>query len=182
MRVNSGSENKRSFSGELSRRQRRGHHQRRHRQGLPDYFGDGGNSLTGNAPGNVLVGGTAVDTIVVGTGLSVLIDGRGADNVTGGFGGDCSLAGSPTSTPTTRALMSILAEWQSGNSYAARISHLKNGGGLNTSNTLDLGTMVKADLAVDQLTGGNFVAGGLDWFIQSGGDTLHNKEVGEQIN
>jgi hypothetical protein len=148
--------------------------------------GNAGNTLTGNSQGNILIGGTGVDTVTGGTGVSLLIGDKGADVIAGRSGGDILIGDATTfdtmSTANENALMSILAEWQSANSYALRISHLKNGGGLNGTSKLILGTTVKDDLSVDQLTGGNFVAAALDWFFQSVGDALHNKETGEQIN
>jgi hypothetical protein len=81
------------------------------------------------------------------------------------------------------ALMSILAEWQSSDDYATRIADLKNGGGLNGSNVLVLGTTVKDDGAFNTLTGGAPVLpGDLDWFFQGLHDSILNYEAGEQVN
>jgi hypothetical protein len=62
------------------------------------------------------------------------------------------------------------------------VSDLKNGGGLNGSNTLGLGTTVIDDGSANSLTGGSFLRGALDWFFQGTSDSLHNVESGEQIN
>jgi hypothetical protein len=64
-----------------------------------------------------------------------LIGGQGVDTVTGNSGNDILIGGSSgydsSSLAHDLALDSILAEWQSANSYATRISLIKNGGGLN---------------------------------------------------
>jgi hypothetical protein len=82
--------------------------------------------------------------------------------------------------------MSILAEWQSSDSYATRITALKTGSGgldLNGSNTLVLGTTVKDDGSFNTLIGGPaFIPGDLDWFFKGVHDTLVNQEAGEQVN
>jgi hypothetical protein len=149
--------------------------------------GNGGNTLTGNAQGNILIGGTGNDRIIGGSGLSLLIGDKGSDTIIGGSGGDILIGGYTTydtmTTANEKALMSILAEWQSADSYATRVSDLKNGGGLNGSAKLAFGTTVKDDLAADTLTGGAPVAAGLlDWFFQGLGDKLNGVEGGEQVN
>jgi Ca2+-binding RTX toxin-like protein len=142
--------------------------------------GAGNDSLTGNAQGNILIGGAGNDVITGGSGRSLLIGGLGSDTITGGSGDDI-LIGGITSGLSNAALASILAEWQGKGSYATRIFHLKNGGGLNGSNKLIRGTTVLDDgAAADTLTG----AGGLDWFFQFAGDTITDLNNGgsEQIN
>jgi Ca2+-binding RTX toxin-like protein len=147
--------------------------------------GNNGNNLTGDAQGNILVGGNGNDTILGGSGRSLLIGGKGADQVTGGSGGDILIGGYTTydQAHNEAALMSILAEWQSGDSYATRIADLKTGGGLNGTNVLVLGTTVKDDGAFNTLTGGApVIPGDLDWFFQGIHDSILNKENGEQVN
>jgi Ca2+-binding RTX toxin-like protein len=140
--------------------------------------GSGGSTLTGNAQGNILVGGAGVDNIQGGSGRSVLIGGGGADHVKGGSGDDLVLGGTTNYDANDAALLSVLAEWQSGNSYAVRISHLKNGGGLNGSNKLVFGTTVHDDEAANILTGG----AGMDWFFKGAHDTITDRQSGEQVN
>jgi hypothetical protein len=146
--------------------------------------GNHGATLTGNAQGNILIGGSGGNAITGGTGASLLIGGKGNDTVTGGSGGDILIGGNTVydQAHNEAALMSILAEWQSANPYATRVSHLKAGGGLNGSNTLVLGTTVIDDGSADSLTGGSHIPGALDWFFQGVHDTIHNLEAGEQIN
>jgi hypothetical protein len=140
--------------------------------------GSGGSTLTGNAQGNILVGGAGVDTIQGGSGRSLLIGGGGADHVTGSSGDDIVIGGTTSYSSNDLALMSILAEWQSGNSYAVRLSHLKLGGGLNGSNKLVFGTTVHDDGAANILSGG----AGMDWFFKGAHDTITDLQSGEQVN
>jgi hypothetical protein len=149
--------------------------------------GNGGNTLTGSAQGNILIGGTGADTLTGGTGASILIGDTGADSVTGGSGGDI-LIGDSTSfdamnTANELALMSILAEWQSADSYATRFTDINTGtgGGLNGTKKLNSGTTVQADAAADTVKAAPS-SQALDWFFQGTGDTLVNVEPGEHIN
>ena len=147
--------------------------------------GQGGNTLTGNALGNLLIGGAGTNTIVGGTGRSLLIGGKGKDTITGNSGGDILIAGYTDYDSSTLAndlaLESILAEWQSAATYATRISHLKNGGGLNGPNTLTWGGTVHENALVNAntLTGG---MGGQNWFFANVSHTTTNKQSGEQLN
>jgi hypothetical protein len=81
--------------------------------------------------------------------------------------------------------MSILAEWQSADSYATRFNDINTGanGGLhlNNGNTLKFGSTVKDDGAADVITAKSS-SQALDWFFQGAGDTLVNVESGEHIN
>jgi hypothetical protein len=153
------------------------------------FGGNGGNNLTGDAQGNILIGGNGNDVIQGGTGRSLLIGGKGNDLVTGGSGGDILIGGNTTydQTHNLAALASILAEWQSTDTYAQRVADIKTGtaalGGqdLNGANTLVLGTTVKDDGSFNTLTGG-INPSDLDWFFKGIHDTLVNQEGGEQVN
>jgi hypothetical protein len=149
--------------------------------------GQGGNTLTGNAQGNILIGGAGANTIVGGTGGSILIGGKGQDTVTGNSGNDILIAGytnyDSSSLANDLALESILAEWQSANSYATRISHIKNGGGLNGSNTFAWRTTVHDNSTsnADTLTGAGGNSGS-NWFFANLSHTKTNKTGSEQLN
>ena len=141
--------------------------------------GSGNDTLTGNTKGNILIGGAGNDTLIGGSGRSILIGGTGVDTVTGGSGDDIVIGGTTSFDNNNAALDSILAEWQSAtDSYATRINFIKNGGGLNGTNTLNLGTTVIDDLAANVLTGG----AGNDWFFQGTSDTITDLQAGEQVN
>jgi hypothetical protein len=147
--------------------------------------GQGGDTLIGDAQGNILIGGAGPNTIVGGTGRSLLLGGKGKDTITGRSGGDILIAGSTdfdsSSLAHDLALDAILAEWQSANPYATRISHLETGGGLNGSNKLVWGVTVHDNSASDanKLTGG---AGGQNWFFANLTQTTTNKKACEQLN
>ena len=141
--------------------------------------GSGNDTLTGNTKGNILIGGAGNDTLIGGSGRSILIGGTGVDTVTGGSGDDIVIGGTTSFDNNNAALDSILGEWQSAtDSYATRINFIKNGGGLNGTNTLNLGTTVIDDLAANVLTGG----AGNDWFFQGTSDTITDLQAGEQVN
>lgn len=115
------------------------------------------NNLTGNFRGNVLVGGEAADTIIAGSGRSLIIGGAGADTVTGYSAEDIVIGGFTVYDQDLAALWSILAEWQSSNSFDQRVSYLRNGGGtegLNKNNRLIADVTVLNDASPDVITGG----------------------------
>jgi hypothetical protein len=149
--------------------------------------GNHGNTLTGSALGNVLIGGTGADTITGGSGASILIGDKGADHITGGSGSDILIGDYTTydtmSAANEKALMSILAEWQSADSYAVRFHDINTGtgGGLNGAAKLNFTKTVKDDGSADTVTAAAS-AQALDWFFQGLGDTLVNKETGEHVN
>jgi hypothetical protein len=153
--------------------------------------GNGGNTLIGDAQGNILIGGSGADTITGGTGLSLLIGDGGSDTVTGGSGGSASggdiLIGGYTiydtmTTANETALMAILAEWQSTDSYATRFSKINNG--LPGGYALRYGTTVKDDGQVNTLTAAASSGSTplVDWFFASNLDILVNFETGEHKN
>jgi hypothetical protein len=147
--------------------------------------GSGGDNLTGDGQGNILIGGAGNDVISAGSGRSLLIGGLGNDTITGGTDDDILIGGytSYDRTHNETALMSILAEWQSGDSYNTRIADLKNGGGLNGTNVLVLGSTVKDGGGSSTLRGDPAgSAGDLDWFFQGIHDSIADQESLEQIN
>jgi hypothetical protein len=149
--------------------------------------GNGGNTLTGNSLGNILIGGTGNDVLIGGSGRSILIGDAGSDTVTGGSGGDILIGDGTTldamTTNNQRALMAILAEWQSADSYATRFTDIDTGtgGGLNGTAKLNFGATVLDDGSADTVTG--LPSGqALDWFFQGVGDVLNNHQNGEHVN
>jgi len=149
--------------------------------------GAGNDTLIGNG-GNILVGGSGNDTLTdayagsstTASARSLLIGGAGGDTLTAGNAGDILISGTTTFDINNAALQSILAEWQSADSYTLRFQRLQGvksaGTGLNGKNDLIWGKTVKDDLTADTLTGGGSAAG-LDWFFASypgGTDTINN--------
>jgi hypothetical protein len=152
--------------------------------------GNHGNTLTGNAQGNILIGGSGSNTITGGSGMSLLIADKGPSTITGGSGGDILIGDYTTydamTTANELALMSILAEWQSADSYAVRFHDINTGtgGGLNGTAKLNWGTTVKDDGAPDApvtLTAAPSALA-LDWFFLDTNDTKVNYETGEHVN
>jgi hypothetical protein len=82
--------------------------------------------------------------------------------------------------------MSILAEWQSSDSYATRFSDIDTGtgGGLNGTHKLNYGTTVFDNRKVNTLTAQPGTAI-VDWFFGNfavGHTTINNFETGEHKN
>jgi hypothetical protein len=160
--------------------------------------GSGSNTLTGDAQGNLLIGGHG--TITGGTGRSLLIGHSGSNTITGGSGGSASggdilIPGATVydtdTNPHLLALMSILAEWQSADSYDTRFNDINQGtaypGGshLNGTNTLSLGSTVFSDIVPNTLNGATSQQGltpPVDWFFASPLDNLFGYETGEHMN
>ncbi len=154
--------------------------------------GSGVDNLTGNSQGNILIGGGGDSTINGGTGRSILIagtgndliGGTGSDSVTGGSGSDILIGGytsyDSSSLANDLALESILSEWQSPDSYVARISKIKSGVGSGLSDKLVWGSTVhdNASAVANTLTG----SGALNWFLANLAHTTINKNGTEQLN
>ena len=136
----------------------------------------GTNNLTGAAQGNILVGGSGANTLVGGSGASLLIGGSGHGTISGGSGSDILIAG--TVAANDAALMAILAELQSADTFAQKVSDLKNGnnagGGsdLNGSNKLTWGgtsPTVAASTGAFALLGKTAAT---DWFFSNASSTV----------
>lgn len=146
---------------------------------IEQVIGGGNNdTITGNSLNNILLGGSGVDTISGGTGRDVLIGGLGTDTLIGGDDDDLLMAGTTIFDANQTALLGILQEWSSGNSYAARVANLRAG---TTGAALIAVTNVKKDNVPNTLTGGN----GQDWYfanVVGGSDLVTDLAVGEIID
>jgi hypothetical protein len=153
-------------------------------QGIQDVRGGAGDNTLIGGGGNIFIGGGGRNTLIdayTGTaaaGRSLLIGGTGMSNLTAGSAGDIQVAGTTSYDGNFAALMSILAEWQSADSYATRFHDINTGtgGGLNGKNRLFWGTTVKDNDGAAVLTGGG-TAAGLDWFFANypgGNDSINN--------
>ena len=149
--------------------------------------GSGVNVLTGNAQGNILVGGAkgSRNTINGGAGRSLLIAGYGSATITGGAnasGGGDIIVGGNILEDDADALDSILAEWQSGQSYAARVSALR---AFSWDDTLYWGTTIGATVK-DNSQSNTLTAAptaGLDWiFANESLDRVVNYHAGDAFN
>jgi hypothetical protein len=140
-------------------------------------FGGSGHttlSAAGNSANNVLVGGTGDISLFGGSGRDILIGGAGAAILHAGSGDDILIAGSTIYDANLPALLALMAEWGSGDTYQQRVLDLfgDGAGGHNGSYLLDPQTVVR-DTAVSQLFGGS----ALDWFWFS-----QSKKARDQIN
>jgi hypothetical protein len=143
--------------------------------------GQGNNTLTGNG-GNILIGGGGTNRLTdlysgsAPSGRSLLIGGSGSSTLTAGGAGDILIAGTSNLDANYAGLQSLLAEWQSADSYLLRFQRLEGlvTGGLNGTNKLIWGSTVKDnDKPGCVLHGG----AGLDWFFANfpgGDDTITN--------
>lgn len=122
--------------------------------------GNGRNTISAGGGPTVLVGGTGADSLTGGAAPSILIGGLGKDRLQAGSKGSLLIGGATAYDQNDRALLSLLAEWQAGESLASRISHLQSGSHLAATFPLNSGDLVD-DRAVDTLIGG----GGPDWFV-----------------
>jgi hypothetical protein len=142
----------------------------------------GTNNLTGDAQGNILIGGSGLNTLVGGSGSSLLIGGSGHGSITGGSGQDILIAGTTTDNPLSAAgvdaLMSILAELQSADSFFQKVSDITDGfatdGGshLNGNNKLTWGGTVRASTGAFTLSGDPSASSNPDWFFSRSPSTV----------
>jgi hypothetical protein len=124
----------------------------------------GESTLTGNSLGNVLIGGGGINKIYGGSGRSILIADKGASTITGGAGDDILIGGYTTydssGDANDQALMKIMDEWQSADSYATRKSKIKLGVGPMHAKFV-VGTTVFSNGKTNSLDGG----GGNNWIL-----------------
>jgi hypothetical protein len=152
--------------------------------------GNHGNTLTGDSQGNILIGGSGANTITGGSGMSILIADKGTGGVTGGSSAGDILIGDYTTydgmtAVNEKALMGILAEWQSADTYATRFHDINtgSGGGLNGPAKLNWALTVKDDAAPDAaVTLTAHTTSGLDWFFADTNDTKNNFTTGDHLN
>jgi hypothetical protein len=93
--------------------------------GLDGLGGD--DDLTGNANANVLIGGAGEDTLHGGAGADLLIGGLGMDDLFGEAGEDILIGGETTFDANARALLSIMNEWTSPNTFSVRFRNVFKG-------------------------------------------------------
>lgn len=127
-----------------------------------ELYGDAGNDrLKGGVGDDLLLGGDGDDLVVGGDGRDLMIGGFGADRLVGNSGDDILIAGTTDHDANDAALCALMAEWtRTDIDFASRVTHLQNGGGLNSSFLVNDLT-VHDDGATDVLTGSS----GQDWFL-----------------
>jgi uncharacterized protein (TIGR03118 family) len=121
--------------------------------------------IFGGGGSNILLGGTGYDLLVGGLRRDILIGGDGHDKLLGDGADDILIGGSTVHDANPVALLQILGEWNSTDSFADRKSKLRNGTGglpaLNASTVID-------DHLADLLIGGS----GQDWRFDGVHDIL----------
>lgn len=144
---------------------------------VTELFGGAGNDvLVGGLGPNILDGGDGNDQLFGGPSRDLLVGGFGFDTLAGGAGDDIEVGDAflPTQTDALRrvALNTVLAHWNTANSYSARV-------GVTFS---DLFVRVISDNAQDAFVGGL----GQDWFLGRrsgfGSDLFLDRTFGELIN
>jgi hypothetical protein len=162
-------------------------------QNLEDIIGSavGGDSMEGAAMGSILVGHGSRNSLIGGAGRNLLIGGYGTNLLEAGKSDDLIVAGETTFNDNIAALDQILAEWQSADSYAVRISDLKNGGGLNGASRLILNATVfctTSPAGPHFGNGGGFGQSTLlgnaadDWFFTNDAVAILNRRSNEQLD
>ena len=137
--------------------------------------GAGNDILSGGGGNTILLGGPGDDDLQGSGHRDILIGGEGLDRLRAGSDDDLLIGGTTAYDNDVPALLQILAEWTSTDSYATRIDKLRNG--TDGLPKLDA-TTVLDDGAVDTLHGNQ----GLDWFFSGLGDQLPDRVAAEQVN
>jgi Ca2+-binding RTX toxin-like protein len=137
-----------------------------------------GNRLTGGNGKNILIGSEGADILVSGTGRDILIGGLGLDILNGGTGEDILIAGRTTSDTSLSSLNTIRTQWISGNTYATRITNLREGVG-SPLVSLKAGINELNDTGEDDV-----MVGGpdTDWFFRAIDDAITDLFAGEVID
>jgi subtilase family serine protease len=141
-------------------------------------YGDSGaDTLVGGGGPNILVGGTGKSTLYGGAGRNILIGGGGNDLLMGGAGDGLLIGGSTAYNGNDLALLAIMSEWNSGDSYATRAAYLTGQtGGLNGSYFLNSGTVTDQGES-DTIRGAN----ANDVFFQGVWDSVFNRRANEVL-
>ena len=153
----------------------------------------GGDTLIAGALGGVLVGHGKGNTLIGNAAAaSVLVGGSGVNRIYTGAGGDLAIAGSTVFDANYAVLASILAEWQSTDSYAVRTADLRSGGGLNGANLLVQGTTVFSSSAPTGPKFGNgggvgqttiiSAGGNLNWYFTLYATAIVGRRLTESVN
>ena len=151
------------------------------RSGLDRLYGEDGNDrLYGENGHDILLGGLGDDSLHGGNDRDILIGGEGTDKLYGEGGDDILLGGTTDHDDNAAALVAILTEWTSGNSYETRVANIRDGLGQSDGFSLSSDVTAFDDGVVDELFGG----GNQDWFFNFGAenDKLKDKKSTELVN
>lgn len=150
--------------------------------------GSGRDHIEGGSEGDLIVAGADNDNVLGNAGRDVLIGGTGVDDIFGHDDDDVLIAGN-TSLSITK-LNTILAEWNSANTYLQRVDNLHDGPN-KTQNRLNTAFLIGPnrppspqtvfdDAKVDRLTGDS----GNDFFFanEAMGDILFDNTLSEWVD
>jgi RTX calcium-binding nonapeptide repeat (4 copies) len=139
------------------------------------FAGSGNTRLQGGGGDNVLVGGAGTDELVGGSKRDLLIGGRGSSTLKANGGDDILISGSTSYDANDAALLAIMAEWTSADTFAQRVAYLSdavNAGGFanrhNDNYFLLPDVTVFNDPNKDTLNGG----AGRDWLFAAAADKI----------
>ena len=135
----------------------------------------GNDILYGESGNDIVVGGAGNDHLFGGIGRDLLIGGTGDDTLYGEGDDDILAANATIHDNKELALIAILLEWTSSNSYTKRVNNIRFGNGANGAFRLD-NAAVLDDGRPDTLWG----HGGLDWFLTGVNDRIRDKAATEQ--
>jgi hypothetical protein len=141
-------------------------------------FGEAGNdTVSGGGGSDVIVGGVGNDKLSGNSGRDILIGSDGSDSLNGGNDDDIVDGGTTMYDTDISSLCKLQDEWtRTDKSYATRVQHITQGGGLNGSVNLNASTSFSSTSLKDTLTGG----GGSDlFFAAKTGDKVTDKSGSE---
>jgi uncharacterized repeat protein (TIGR01451 family) len=134
------------------------------------YGGPGNDTLVAGGGNSVLVGGAGKNTLRSGPGSNILISGLGSSILMGTLGDNIEIGGYTDYDSNDAALIKLLAEWSSGDSYTTRVDDISGitAGGLNgpyyfnaVPTALSPTPTVHNNAAADSLYGGL----GMNWYF-----------------
>jgi len=135
----------------------------------------GRDTLHGGEANEILIGGDGQDSLLAAGGRDLCFGGSGGDSIHAGNDDDIIISGKTayyvesSKALNLAALTAIMAEWaRTDIGYSTRVSHIRDGGGINGSYRLNSSTCFR-DNAIDLLYGES----GRDWFLATSRDLDH---------
>jgi subtilisin-like proprotein convertase family protein len=142
------------------------------------FGGYGNDSIFAGGGPSVLEGEAGDDSLVGGTNRDILIGGDGTDMLNGGGGDDIVMPGDFINNYSFSVLNGLQKEWtRTDATYAQRVTHIENGGGLN-GQLLNKNTCFSSIALKDTVTGG---AGSDLFLVAVAGDVITDAMAGETI-
>jgi hypothetical protein len=152
------------------------------------YADNGSALLVGGGGNNVLVGGSGKSVLVGGPGRDILIASSGGAVIQGGTGGDVLIGGTTNYDNNESALLAVMAEWSSSESYLQRIANLQNapvtmtGQTVNPNGNYQAGYFLNATTVHDNGVSDHLQGGSAqDWYFASLGDKINQVRSGEVV-